>query len=242
MEEIQQIILQFFLYSFIGWIWETVYCSLKNKRFVYRGFLLGPITPIYGFGILSVLYLLKPFFNNLILLYFLSIILISVLEYATSYILEKLFNATWWDYQDVPLNLNGRVAVPISLFWGLGCIFIVKIVHPQAILLVEQALKTFSFTLPFLLLVIFLIDLIYTVFKLISIKKILVNLMSLSDKQKNVCNKESKIQKNQFITTLTTSKEKALKSLMKNFPNFKWKNVKSIEEFRTLIDEILRGK
>lgn len=123
-----QIILLFFIYSFIGWLWETVYCSLKAKKFVYRGFLVGPYCPIYGFGVLSVLYFVEPFENNLLVLYVGSAVLVTILEYVTSYGLEKLFHASWWDYHDVPFNLNGRVALPVSLFWGLGCVLIVKVI------------------------------------------------------------------------------------------------------------------
>ena len=72
MTEFTQIVLLFFLYSFVGWLWETVYCSIKARHFVYRGFLVGPITPIYGFGILGVLYLLRPLHNQLLLLFFCS--------------------------------------------------------------------------------------------------------------------------------------------------------------------------
>ncbi|MDG3375083.1 hypothetical protein P5D95_26830, partial [Vibrio parahaemolyticus] len=120
MTEFIRVVLLFFIYSFVGWLWETVYCSIKAKHFVYRGFLVGPITPIYGFGILGVLYFIEPFQSNLVLLYVLSTVLVTILEYLTSFGLEKLFHATWWDYHDVPLNINGRVALPVSLFWGVG--------------------------------------------------------------------------------------------------------------------------
>jgi len=118
MVQFERIILLFFLYSFIGWLWETIYCSLKAKHFVYRGFLIGPITPIYGFGILGVVYLLRPLHEQVIPLFFAAALLVTVLEYVTSYLLERFFHASWWDYKEVPLNINGRVALPISLFLG----------------------------------------------------------------------------------------------------------------------------
>lgn len=125
-----QVMLLFFVYAVIGWLWETVYCSLKAKKFVYRGFLIGPYCPIYGFGVLAVLYFIEPYQKNIVFLYVMSAIVVTVLEYATSYGLEKIFHTTWWDYKDVPLNINGRVAIPISLFWGLGCVVIVKWIQP----------------------------------------------------------------------------------------------------------------
>ena len=92
---------------------------IKSQKFVYRGFLVGPYCPIYGFGVLSVLYFVEPFENNLLVLYVGSAVLVTILEYVTSYGLEKLFHASWWDYHDVPFNLNGRVALPVSLL-GIG--------------------------------------------------------------------------------------------------------------------------
>ena len=139
-----QVILLFFIYSFIGWLWETVYCSLKAKKFVYRGFLVGPYCPIYGFGVLSVLYFVEPFENNLLVLYVGSAVLVTILEYVTSYGLEKLFHASWWDYHDVPFNLNGRVALPVSLFWGLGCVLIVKVIQPEIAKVVSFLQATFG--------------------------------------------------------------------------------------------------
>ena len=91
-----QIMLLFFVYAVIGWLWETVYCSLKARKFVYRGFLIGPYCPIYGFGVLAVLYFIEPYQKNIIFLYVMSAIVVTVLEYVTSYGLEKIFHTTWW--------------------------------------------------------------------------------------------------------------------------------------------------
>ena len=101
---------------------ETVYCSLKAKKFVYRGFLVGPYCPIYGFGVLSVLYFVEPFENNLLVLYVGSAVLVTILEYVTSYGLEKLFHASGGIIMMYLFNLNGRVALPVSLFgdWGVS--------------------------------------------------------------------------------------------------------------------------
>ncbi len=158
-----ELILLFFIYSFIGWVWETIYCSLKAGRFVYRGFLTGPYCPIYGFGILGVLYFLEPLKNNLVLLYISSAVLVSVLEYLTSYALEKMFHASWWDYKDVPLNLNGRIALPISAFWGIACVLIVKVIHPRIQIVSDYLVAQFHWVLPALFSVVLVADLIYTV-------------------------------------------------------------------------------
>ena len=109
MTEFTQIVLLFFLYSFVGWLWETVYCSIKARHFVYRGFLVGPITPIYGFGILGVLYLLRPLHNQLLLL-FCSSCFSDLIRVRDELLLEKLFHASWWDYHNV-----------FEYQWSRGC-------------------------------------------------------------------------------------------------------------------------
>ncbi|OTP23486.1 MULTISPECIES: putative ABC transporter permease [Enterococcus] len=184
MTEFIRVVLLFFIYSFVGWLWETVYCSIKAKHFVYRGFLVGPITPIYGFGILGVLYFIEPFQSNLILLYVLSTVLVTILEYLTSFGLEKLFHATWWDYHDVPLNINGRVALPVSLFWGVGCVLIVKVIHPHILILERFLAEHFSFYLPVLLIGLIMMDLGYTLANLQSFQKAVTDLQKAINEQK----------------------------------------------------------
>lgn len=184
MTEFIRVVLLFFIYSFVGWLWETVYCSIKAKHFVYRGFLVGPITPIYGFGILGVLYFIEPFQSNLVLLYVLSTALVTILEYLTSFGLEKLFHATWWDYHDVPLNINGRVALPVSLFWGVGCVLIVKVIHPHILILERFLAEQFSFYLPVLLIGLIMMDLGYTLANLQSFQKAVTDLQKAINEQK----------------------------------------------------------
>ncbi|MEQ7179686.1 putative ABC transporter permease [Enterococcus thailandicus] len=184
MTEFIRVVLLFFIYSFVGWLWETVYCSIKAKHFVYRGFLVGPITPIYGFGILGVLYFIEPFQSNLVLLYVLSTVLVTILEYLTSFGLEKLFHATWWDYHDVPLNINGRVALPVSLFWGVGCVLIVKVIHPHILILERFLAEHFSFYLPVLLIGLIMMDLGYTLENLQSFQKAVTDLQKAINEQK----------------------------------------------------------
>ncbi|MGX7149126.1 putative ABC transporter permease [Enterococcus ureasiticus] len=184
MNEFIKIVLLFFIYSFIGWLWETVYCSLKAKKFVYRGFLVGPYCPIYGFGILSVLYFLEPLKQNIVVLYLLSTILVTILEYITSYGLEKLFHASWWDYKDVPLNINGRVALPVSLFWGIGCVLIVRVIHPKVMLLEEFLSEKFGMILPIILLFLIITDLIYTLVNMQSFKKVTAQISTAVEERK----------------------------------------------------------
>ncbi|MCG6979350.1 hypothetical protein K9859_11925, partial [Lactococcus lactis] len=92
-----EIFMTFIVYSFVGWIWETFYCSFKDRHFVFRGFLLGPYCPVYGFGVSAVL-LLVPDTGNLFSLYLNTIVIVTVVEFIGSWILEKFFNMKLWDY------------------------------------------------------------------------------------------------------------------------------------------------
>lgn len=139
--EISNIILCFFIYGFLGWCTEVAYAAFKEHKFVNRGFLNGSICPIYGFGVVIVVQLLDPYAHQIVLLYLLSVVLTTVLEWLTGFALDKLFHHKWWDYSDVPFNLNGYVCVPFSAAWGLACVFVVKVVHPLILKLILFAPK-----------------------------------------------------------------------------------------------------
>lgn len=208
MAEFIKIIWLFYIYSFIGWLWETIYCSLKAKHFVYRGFLIGPITPIYGFGILGVLYFIEPFHNNLLLLYVLSTILVTLLEYVTSFALEKLFNASLWDYKDVPFNINGRIALPVSLFWGICCVLIVRVIHPRILLAEGWLADHFGIVLPVIMVVITLIDLTYTVTNMASFKKVTKEIATIVEASQAEFAEKRQQQHTQFQENMQATKEK----------------------------------
>ena len=122
--------LYFILYSFLGWCCETVYCSVIQRRWVNRGFLNGPLCPVYGFGALLVLFLLRDVRHSFTALFLSGMVVTSVLEYLTSYILEKLFHMHWWDHSHMRFNLNGRVCLLNSCEFGLLSVFVVMVLHP----------------------------------------------------------------------------------------------------------------
>lgn len=128
--DIYQIMFYFFIYGFLGWCTEVAFASVKERRFVNRGFLSGPICPVYGVGVGAVVVLLGQWKENLLFLYAASVVLVSFIEWATGVILDKLFHHKWWDYSERPLNIGGYVCLLFSLVWGAACVFIVKIVHP----------------------------------------------------------------------------------------------------------------
>lgn len=126
----QKIFLYFIIYSFFGWLFEVAYAYTHQGKFVNRGFLHGPFCPLYGFSSVIIITLLNPFKHNFILLFVMSTILTSVIEYVTGFLLEKVFNQKWWDYTEDPFNLHGRICLLFSLMWGVACVLIIKIVQP----------------------------------------------------------------------------------------------------------------
>ena len=135
-------ILYFFVYGFLGWCTEVIFAAFKQHRFVNRGFLNGPICPIYGVGVTLVIACLEAFQSNLLLLYISSVILVTVLEGVTGWAMDKLFHNKWWDYSKLPFNIVGYVCLLFSLIWGVACVFIVYFVHP----LIHQVLSLIPHT------------------------------------------------------------------------------------------------
>lgn len=127
---IYNLLFYFFIYGILGWCVEVAYAAVKSGKFVNRGFLNGPICPIYGVGVVSVILCLSGIKENMILLYLTSVILVTVIEGITGLVLDRLFHHKWWDYSDQPLNIGGYVCLIFSLIWGVFCVFIMKVFQP----------------------------------------------------------------------------------------------------------------
>lgn len=134
----------FMVFSIIGWIWESIFSTIYDRKWANRGFLYGPYCPIYGFaGIIGTLSF--NFFSNEIqalsnwTLFALGFALSIVLELPTSIVLEKRFNARWWDYSDIPLNFNGRTSIPTSCGFGIATVFFMKFFIPNAFIIINRA-------------------------------------------------------------------------------------------------------
>ena len=143
MGQLYQFLCIFFVYAFLGWCTEVSYAALQTGKFVNRGFLNGPVCPIYGFGVVIILACLTPLKQHFILLFLGSVVLTSLLELVTGFVLEKLFHQRWWDYSDDPFNIGGYICLKFSIAWGLACLFVVDILHPTiqwVIALVPQGL------------------------------------------------------------------------------------------------------
>ena len=152
--------LLFIVYSFMGWVMEMLDCWYETKRLVNRGFLLGPICPIYGAGCLLIISLLNKYMDHPIALFVLCIAICSILEYFTSYILEKIFKIRWWDYSEKKYNINGRICLETMIPFGILGTLIIYYVNPFFTNIITGLNGTVLNWLYYGLLIVFIIDII----------------------------------------------------------------------------------
>lgn len=169
----------FAAYCFIGWVMESVFHTVWERKLVNRGFLNGPYVPIYGFGALLVLGVLEPFQAHWYIVFPVSIILATTLEYITGWAMEKLFHNRWWDYSMFPLNLHGRICLLFSLGWGVLCLALVYIVSPFVDKIVMLPSEPVSILLASVMFLIMLADLIFTIRATVDLNKTLVRLETI---------------------------------------------------------------
>ncbi len=153
----------FFFYSIIGWIVEIIDCLIIDKRFVNRGFLIGPYCPIYGFGCTFITICLSGA-DDFASLFLKSALICSVLEYFTSYIMEKIFQYRWWDYSNRKFNINGRICLETTIPFGLGACLIIKVVNPILFKVLGLMGNTLSTVLFILLALLIILDTIFSIF------------------------------------------------------------------------------
>lgn len=167
----------FIYYSIEGWCLEIIYAAFAHKKFVNRGFLNGPVCPIYGVGALIIVWCLSPFENmitgkpvlNLLILFVCSVILTTLLELVVGWILERFFHQKWWDYTDDPLNFKGYVCVPFSLMWGAICVALMKLIHPFTTFLIGNTPDEVHIIAFIIFYTLFALDLIITIAELAKI-------------------------------------------------------------------------
>ena len=122
--------LLFYFYCLCGWVWESCYVSACQRRWVNRGFLHGPLLPIYGSGAIIILFAVIPVEDNLYLVWLFGMIAATALEYATGAAMERLFKVRYWDYSKQKFNLNGHICLTSSIAWGFFSILLVRFIHP----------------------------------------------------------------------------------------------------------------
>lgn len=234
----------FVWYSFLGWLMETVSCSIAAKKFINRGFLNGPFCPIYGTGAVLVIQLFSKYENDLLALFLLSMVTTSVVEYVTSYLLEKIFHLSLWDYSKRPFNLNGRICLRNSVIFGLLSVLIVKVVHPavERLFLKLPVLALGIFTV--ILAMYFLVDLFITARALLQINREaglrqmeLEGLTKLRDEVKEKMAEDRKERREKIRTRLSHRR------VFLAFPNLKSKQYpEALEEIKKEIEAFRQRK
>lgn len=158
--------LYFLWYSLLGWLMETTYCSIKEKLFVFRGFLMGPICPIYGFGALMMVLWLSRFSYNIFLFYIVATITMSAWEYLVAWLLEVTTHIKYWDYSNHKFNLKGRICLSTCLYWGVAAYVAIYWIHPASVRLFQYLTPFWQTLLAVVLLVVTLADTIGTIRRL----------------------------------------------------------------------------
>lgn len=231
------------IYSFIGWILETVYCSILSGKFEERGFLNGPLVPIYGFGAMIILATLLPYAFNPVLVFILGLILTSSLEYLTSYIMEKAFKMRWWDYSEMFMNINGRVCLLNSTMFGALSLVLVEYIHPVIVDLVANISIEYLNYIAFTLFVVVIIDFIASLRATLNLQSRLFELNNIKyeiNKLKSKLEGSYEIRLKELNTSYDTLKA-TLKSrevrLLKAFPRLK---SESLQEFIEDVQDFYR--
>jgi uncharacterized membrane protein len=127
--KLTQWVLFFVVYAFLGWVWESCYVSVKSRQWVNRGFMNGPVLPIYGFGANAILWATLAVRDYVILVYLLGMLSATLLEYVTGAAMERLFKVRYWDYSEHRFNLHGHICLSVSLGWGVFSVFLVEVIH-----------------------------------------------------------------------------------------------------------------
>lgn len=170
METICKYFLYFIIYAFIGWLME-VCVSLWNKhKFINRGFLIGPYCPIYGWGSLAIILVVGKNTTDILAVFLKAILICSLLEYFTSYFMEKTYNVRWWDYSSKRFNINGRICLETMIPFGLLALLIIYVVHPVILGIVGKLSSTALIVVASVIFVVYLIDNIVSTYILFKIK------------------------------------------------------------------------
>lgn len=217
-EQLFNILTYFVIYSFLGWVMESIVRSIAEKKLINTGFLVGPMCPIYGIGAMIMLLFLDRFENNIPLLFIVSIVVLTIWEYLVGVLLETIFKTKYWDYSDQKFNFQGRVCLTNSICWGILGVLFVKGIHPAIIKLLEKVNIHILHYAIFIIAIVAIVDMIVSVIK---VKNIKVTLEKIEELNKEIKEKLKEVKK------LTKETEEASKKLEKGKNS---ENVKAIVE------------
>jgi uncharacterized membrane protein len=209
MFDIRVLFLLFIIYAMAGWAIEVFNCYIYQKKWVNRGFLIGPYCPIYGFGSVFIT-LLVPQTNDIVSTFLKSMAICSILEYLTSYMMEKLFKTRWWDYTKNKFNINGRICLETMIMFGLGGVVIVELSSPNFLFVLERIPNLALNIITGVVFVLFMID-VFVSYKIINSVKDIPRLIR----------KDSSEDMTSLVKQTLREKNYFYKRLVSSFPNFK---------------------
>ena len=211
LEQLQFYFLLFIIYSVIGWVLEVIYGYYMKHKITNRGFLIGPYCPIYGIGCILIITLLSSYKEHPAGLFVLAIVIASTLEYFTSYIMEKLFKARWWDYTKTKYNINGRVCLDTMLPFGIIACIVLYIINPLIVNGLNSLSKDSIQILSIIIGVIFIIDIV-TSFNIVNNFKKTIKKASVEDRTEDI---------NSYLRDILSKRSLLHRRLLKAFPTAK---------------------
>jgi len=161
----------FFIYSFVGWIVEVIYYGVTEGKFINRGFLAGPLCPVYGLGFYAAIWLFNPFLGNFFIIFFGSASAATIVELIAGIILYHTFHMRWWDYSEYKLNFRGYICLRFYIYWGIACSLGLYVLHPAVLWLVNQIPYMAKVIVLSLFTLLMVIDLITTIGTIIGFRK-----------------------------------------------------------------------
>ena len=181
-------VLYFFIYSFLGWLLESIYASINERKFINRGFLAGFFCPIYGYSAILIIQISSwiniIFENYLVALIFnilFSIVLVTLLEFVTGLVLEKIFRCKWWDYSKNAFNLKGYICLKNSLLWGILAFILIQVVHPFILRLVYPIPASAKDYIAAVMLLYLFADTLRSIYKALNLRNAILNYSNYPD-------------------------------------------------------------
>ena len=226
----------FFIYGFLGWCTEVAFATVKQRQFVNRGFLNGPICPVYGIGVGSVVILLETKDMNIAALYLVSTALVTAIEGMTGYLMDKIFHHKWWDYSNQPLNIGGYVCLVFSLAWGVACVVIVRVIHP----VFRKGVEMIPLTVGIVLAVVFsgvtFVDMCATAAEVLKLNKKLETMDKIAGELKEISDRLGENIHENVMETLERSQE-TRRQLEESAAELRGKLENASEEQKRFIEE-----
>lgn len=212
-----QWVLLFYFYCIAGWIWETPYVSLRRRQWINRGFLHGPWLPIYGTGAIVILFTTRPVIEHNILVFLVGMLSATLLEFTTGAVMERIFNMRYWDYSQVPFNLNGYICLKVSIAWGFFSLFLVRVLHPPVETAVLSLPNNIAYTLSIAFTVLFSVDVTKSIQGALNLRDLLAKLTT----------------SNELVSRLESNFDSLAEKIEEGSLNFK-ANIQRLETVRAL--------